>query len=98
MEGYITDKEIEKQEKTDEQREKEEREKYEEALKSFKAHPFYPYLMKSIDEKIDDVTDTRILAKNFGKIKAEIIGELGTLGIASLMAARPLEEIKEELS
>lgn len=97
MEGYTEDKKEAEREKTQEEIEKEEQEAYEEALKSFQIHPFYPYLIKSLDEKIKEVTDTRLLAKSFGKIKAEVTGDLGILGIASLMSAKPLEELKEEL-
>jgi hypothetical protein len=98
MEVYQQDDNILKEEKTQEQKEQEEAEAYEEAMKEFRLSPAYPYIMKMIDEKISKVTDTRILAFYFGKIKSEVIGELGTLGIASLMASKPLEEIKEELS
>ncbi len=97
MDAYKEDKKQAAKEKTQEEIEKEEQKAYEEAMKEFKLSPAYPYIIKSIDEKIKEVTDTRILAKNFGKIKADVIGELGTLGIASLMASKPLEELKEEL-
>lgn len=97
MQEYKIDtKEAEKEIK-EQTKEQEEIDAQEEAYKEFRLSPAYPYIMKSIDEKIKEVTDTRVLAKSFGKIKNEIIGELGTLGIASLMASKPLEEIKEEI-
>jgi hypothetical protein len=98
METYHEDKKEAELEQKAEEREKEEREAYQEALDLFKLSPFYPYLVKMIDDRIKEVTDTRLLAASFGKIKNEVIGELGVLGIASLMASKPLEDLKEELS
>ena len=97
MDAYKEDSKQADKEKTQEEIEKEEQKVYEEAMKEFRLSPAYPYIIKSIDEKISSVTDTRQLAISFGKIKSEVIGELGTLGIASLMASKPLEELKEEL-
>jgi hypothetical protein len=90
METYHEDKTIQ-------DKEKEEQKAYDEALKQFRLSPAYPIIMKLIEEKISEVTDTRQLARTFGKIKNDVIGELGTLGIASLMASQPLEDLKSEI-
>ena len=70
----------------------------EEAMQAFRVSPAYPYIIKSIEDKIKNVTDTRILAQSFGKIQKEAISGLGTLGVASLMASEPLEILLEELT
>lgn len=93
----IDPKEAEK-ELSEEAKKQEEIKAEEEAMAQFRLSPAYPYVIKSIEDKIRDVTDTRILAQSFGKIKKEVIGELGTLGIASLMSAQPLEALLEELT
>jgi hypothetical protein len=68
-----------------------------EAYTLFRKSLVYPYIVKSIEDKIQDVTDTRKLAQSFGRIKNEVISELGILGIASLMAAEALEVLLEEI-
>ena len=70
----------------------------EEAMQVFRLSPAYPYIIKSIEDKIKNVTDTRILSQSFGKIQKEAISGLGTLGVASLMASEPLEALLDELT
>jgi hypothetical protein len=74
-----------------------EQQAYENAMEAFRKSRAYKYIMDMLDEKIKEATDTRVLAKNFGKIKAEVMGDIGVLGVASLMASKPLEELRNEL-
>jgi hypothetical protein len=97
MEAIKEDKKQAEIEKSEEEKERLELEAFDKAMTEFRLSTAYPYIIKSIDEKIKEVTDTRILAKSFGQIKSQFIGELGTLGVASLMAADPLERLKEEI-
>jgi flagellar biosynthesis/type III secretory pathway protein FliH len=86
-----------KREDLEKERAKREEEAYEAAMSAFRKSRAYKYIMEMLDQKIKEATDTRELAKNFGKIKGEVMGDIGVLGVASLMASKPLEEIKNEL-
>jgi hypothetical protein len=98
MEALTTNSKVAKEELTEKVKEEREIEAREEAMAAFRLTPAYQYIMKSLCEKLRDVTDTRILAKNFGKIKSDVAGDIGVLGVASLMAAFPLEEMINELN
>lgn len=86
-----------KREAAEKERQEREEKAYEAAMEAFRKSRAYKYIMEMIDQKIKEATDTRVLAKNFGKIKAEVMGDIGVLGVASLMASKPLEELKNEL-
>lgn len=98
MDAIVKDDKVKKEEIAAEIKEQAELEAQEEMLAQFRLSPAYGFIIASIDEKIKSVTDTRILAANFGKIKNEVMGDIGILGVASLMAAAPLEELKDELN
>jgi hypothetical protein len=98
MEAIIKDDKVKKEEIAAEVKEQAELEAQEEMLAQFRLSPAYGFIIASIDEKIKSVTDTRILAKNFGGIKSQVLGDIGVLGVASLMAASPLEELRDELT
>jgi hypothetical protein len=86
-----------RREATEKERQDKEQKAYDDAMEAFRKSRAYKYIMDMLDQKIKEATDTRILAKNFGKIKGEVMGDLGVLGMASLMASKPLEELKNEL-
>lgn len=97
IEPITKDNEVAKQEKDELEKQQREEEAYEAAMAAFRKSRAYKYILEMIDEKINEVTDTRELAKNFGRIKAEVMGDIGVLGVASLMASKPLEALRDEL-